>query len=47
LTSTVVQPFARQRSRRFASVFSSTSSLTAEVARTVERMPPPFAAIPA
>jgi hypothetical protein len=42
-----VQPFARQRSSRFASDFSSRSSRTASVARTVERMPPPFAVISA
>jgi len=44
-TSTVVQPLARQRSRRSAKFFSSAASRSAPVARTVVRMPPPAAAI--
>jgi hypothetical protein len=47
LTSTVVQPLARQRSSRFASDFSSVSSRSAAVAATVERIPPPEAAMAA
>jgi hypothetical protein len=47
LTSTVVQALARQRSSLVARLFSSTSSRSAAVAVTVERMPPPAAAISA